>query len=461
VSITLAIVAIDLLIRNVTLVTSAGRRVVNISIADGRFAGLLTPGALPLVPAVETLDGSGLFALPGLIDGHVHLREPGLEHEETWLTGTRAAVFGGVTTVLDMPNTVPPTDTMDRAREKLALADASAYCDFGIFGLLGETADHARDLVGSGLVVGLKAFLGPTTGGLIAPDDDGLRRGLAAARGSGLRVAFHAEDRALTGTLSDRTDAAAHLDARPAQAEVSAIDRVGNLLLETGAAGHVLHVSSAAGLARVIAWRAKGADLTCEVTPHHALLGRDVYESFAGVAKVNPPIRGEPDASALLSALADGQIDLLGSDHAPHRAADKRRSSIWDVPAGFAGVETLLPLMLSAVNDGRLSLERLVHATSERPAQRWGLAPRKGAIELGADADLTLVDLDRAGTVRAADLHGMNNLSPFEGRATKGAVVTTIVRGRIVMREGELLGAPGWGTAVQPVRTKSLSDSTA
>jgi dihydroorotase len=199
-------------------------------------------------------------------------------------------------------------------------------------------------------------------------------------------------------------------------------------------------------------------DVTCEVTPHHALLGREVYADFGGVAKVNPPIRGEADASALLAALADGRINTLASDHAPHLAADKVRASIWDVPSGFAGVETLLPLMLTAVHDGRLSLERLVHATSEAPAKTWGLWPRKGQVAVGADADLTLVDLERAGEIHAADLHGMNNISPFEGRATLGAVVTTLVRGRIVVRNGQLVGEPGWG---QPVRTNSRSSSTA
>lgn len=456
--------ATDLLIRNVTLVSPAGQRRVNISMSDGAFSAILSPGATPIVPAAETIDATGLYALPGLIDGHVHFRSPGLEEEEDWSSGTRAAVFGGVTTVLDMPNTVPPTDSESRAREKLALAELQAYCNFGLFGLLGTSNDRVTELAASGLVIGLKAFLGPTTGSLAAPDDAGLRRALAVAQRHGLRVAFHAEDRGMVeaaeGVLraAGRTDTLAHLDARPAEAEVVAIDYVGAALAAAKARGHVLHVSSAAGLARVLAWRERGVDLTCEVTPHHALLGRDVYERFGGVAKVNPPIRGEPDASELLAALGDGRLDCLASDHAPHLAADKSRPNIWDVPAGFAGVETLLPLMLTAVADGRLTLERLVHATSEVPAKTWGLWPRKGAVEVGADADLTLVDLDAAGTIAAADLHGKNNLSPFEGRQTRGAVVMTIVRGRIVVRDGQLVGEPGWG---QPARTNSFSSSTA
>jgi dihydroorotase len=239
---------------------------------------------------------------------------------------------------------------------------------------------------------------------------------------------------------------------------VRAIEQIAERLKAANAMGHICHVSSALGLHAIESWRGEGVDLTCEVTPHHALLGRDVYADFGGVAKVNPPIRGEPNASALLAALADGRINTIASDHAPHLAADKVRASIWDVPSGFAGVETLLPLMLSAVHDGRLTLERLVHATSEAPAKTWGLWPRKGQVAVGADADLVLVDLERAGEIHASELHGMNNMSAFEGRATVGAVVITIVRGRIVVRDRDLVGVPGWG---QPVRTNSRSSSTA
>ena len=452
---------LDLLIRNVTLVSPAGRRVVNIFMGDGQFSAILDPGPLPFAPAAETINGTGLVALPGLIDGHVHFREPGRTHEETWLSGTRAAVFGGVTTVLDMPNTVPPTDSVERARDKLALADRAALCDFGIFGLVGESADRIGELCSSGLVVGLKAFMGPTTGDLPSPDEDLLRQALGHAQANGLRVAFHAEDRAIIEAARQRvqrSDPIAHLETRPAEAEVRAIKRIGALLTATSARGHICHVSSAPGLRAIVSLRDERVDLTCEVTPHHALLGRHVYADFGGVAKVNPPIRGEPDATAMLTALADDSIDTVVSDHAPHLAADKVRASIWDVPSGFAGTETLLPLMLTAVHDGRLALERLVHATSEGPAKTWGLWPRKGQVAVGADADLTLVDLERVGEIHTANLHGMNNISPFESRATVGAVVTTIVRGRIVVRDGQLVGEPGWG---QPARTNSRSSSTA
>ena len=439
---------LDLVVRNGTVVTGGGRRAVDVAIHAGRFAAIDERGAFDGRATYE-LDATGLFVLPGVIDSHVHFRSPGLEHEEDWLTGSRSAVMGGVTTVLDMPNTVPPTDTPDRAREKLALAATSAYCDFGIFGLVGE-AESSVGLARSGLVVGMKAFMGPTTGSLGPPHDDAIRAVLA----TGMRVSFHAED---AGEIEsaiqalperDRNEALAHLMARPSEAEVLAIDHAGRLLVETGGAGHIAHVTSAEGLAAVERWRDRGANLTCEVTPHHLLLDSDVYDEFGGMTKVNPPIRGGSDAAALLAALADGTIDCVASDHAPHVEADKRRESIWDVPAGFAGVETLLPLMLTEVAAGRLTLERLVDATSAAPARAWGLRPQKGGIEIGSDADLTIVDLDADGVILAADLHGKNNHSPFEGRSTRGAAVATVIRGRIVARDRQLLEGAGSGRAV-------------
>jgi dihydroorotase len=272
------------------------------------------------------------------------------------------------------------------------------------------------------------------------------------ARQAALRVAFHAEEREMIEGFetalreSGRTDPLAHLEAREAS-EATAIAHIGGLLVQTRAAGHILHLSTQAGLEFVDELRT-ALDVTCEVTPHHLLLERDVYAKPGGVARVNPPIRGGDDAAALRAALADGRIDMVATDHAPHRAEEKQRASIWDVPSGFAGVETMLSLLLTrGVHEGWMSLERLVAVTSEAPARIWGLS-QKGRVEPGADADLTIIDLDKLGTISAATLHGLNNLSPFEGWSTRGAGVTTIVRGRPVVRDGALVGEPGWGANV-------------
>jgi dihydroorotase len=442
----------DLIVRNGTVVAGGATRVLDVGIRDGRFAALADPGTLGADSADE-LDATGLHVLPGAIDGHVHFREPGFLYKEDWLTGSRAAVMGGVTAVLDMPNTQPPTRTADDARAKADVAAAKAYCDFGLFGLIDSEfhAGRLAELVGSGLVVGLKIFLGPTTGSLTAPADPDLLTALTLARDAGMRVGFHAEDAEIIARVAamvgDSTDALAHLDARPATAEVASIDHAARLLDAAGAAGHIFHLSSAAGLEAVERWRQRGLDLTCEVTAHHCFLGRSDYARLGGQIKVNPPVRGEPDASALIRALADGRIDCIASDHAPHAPGEKLSEDIGDVLAGVAGVETSVPLFLTAVAEGRLSLERLSDAISTAPARVWGLAG-KGSIEVGADADLTIVDLARKGTIRGADLHGKHPLTPFEGMATTGAPVATVVRGQVVVREGRLLGESGAGRLI-------------
>lgn len=439
----------DLIVRNGTVVGSADTRPLDIGIREGRFAALAEPGTLGADSADE-LDATDLHVLPGVIDGHVHFREPGFEYKEDWLTGSRAAVMGGVTVVLDMPNTQPPTRSAEDARAKADLAAAKAYCDFGLFGLIDSDFDAGRlaELVRSGLVVGLKVFLGTTTGGLAAPADPALLTALSLARDAGMRVGFHAEDGEIIARVAsmvgDSTDALAHLDARPAAAEVAAVDHAGRLLERAGAPGHVFHLSSAAGLAAVETWRGRGVDLTCEVTAHHCFLGREAYARLGGQIKVNPPVRAEPDASALLDALADGRIDCIASDHAPHAPGEKLAEDIGDVLAGVAGVETSLPLFLTAVAQGRLSLERLADAMSTAQARVWGLAG-KGSIQVGGDADLTIIDLARESTIRGAALHAKHPLTPFEGMATVGAPVSTVVRGRVVMRDGELVAEHGSG----------------
>jgi dihydroorotase len=433
----------DLIVRGGTLVSPGGRRLADIGIRGGVFAQIAARGELT-GGAAEELDATSLFALPGLIDSHVHLREPGLTHKEDWLTGSRAAVMGGITTVLDMPNTVPPTDTVAAVEEKLRLAEGRSYCDFGLFGLLSdEDADRLGELADLPSVVGLKVFLGPTTGDLEPPTDDSLLRGLRLAAASGVRVAFHAED---------ATVLRASPDSRPVEAEVVAIDHVGRLLEASGATGHVCHVSSGAGLAAVARWRTRGLDLTAEVTPHHCFLTADDISELGAVAKVYPPIRASGEGSALLAALASGVIECVASDHAPHAPHEKLVADASRAPAGIAGVETSVALFLTAVNDGKLSLERLADAMSEAPARAWGLWPRKGAAAVGSDADLTIVDLERAGVIRGAELHGMHALTPFEGRPTRGAAVATIVRGRVVMGDGQLLGVAGWGRPVSRLR---------
>lgn len=449
----------DLVVRNGTVVSPDSMRLADIAIRGGRFVAIADRGALDLralgLERVEEVDASGLHVLPGVIDGHVHFREPGLEHKEDWASGSQAAVMGGVTCVLEMPNTVPPTDSAENVRDKQRLAEGRSWVDFGLFGLLARGGlERMRPMAEAG-VIGFKCFLGETTGALPAPDDEELLSALREAASLGLRVGFHAEDRAIIAPLVEaaqaagRTDALAHGETRPIEAEVAAIAHACRLAADARAAIHAHHLSSMAGLSAVEAGRAQGVDITAEVTPHHLLLSTDDVDRLGGITRVNPPLRPPGEGAALVAALAAGDIEMVASDHAPHTRAEKSGRDVWQVSPGFSGVEILLPLLLTAVKEGRLTLSDVVRLTSDGPARAWGIHHRKGVIAVGSDADLTLVDLSRDGVIDQGRLHGKEPVTPFHGRPTVGAAVSTIVRGRVVMQGGRLVGGPS-GRMVRP-----------
>ena len=443
-------VAADLVVRNGTVVTSTSRFAADVVATGGRITAVAAPGSLA-VRADEEIDASGLHVLPGVIDAHVHFREPGLEHKEDWASGSAAAALGGVTTVVDMPNTQPMTATAADVERKRMIAERASWVDLAIFGLLGrDNLDELTPMARAG-VVGFKCFLGETTGGAVAPDDGRMLEALRAAAAIGWRVGFHAENDEILRHCRDalesagRTDARAHLDARPEIAEVESIQRMALFGSVTGARLHFFHISSLGGLATVRAWRARGVDITCEVTPHHAFLDGASIATLGPRLRVNPPVRlaSEGHRDGLLDGLRDGTVDVVASDHAPHARAEKLTGSIWTSVSGFPGVETSVRLFLTlAVHSGRLALEDYVRVSSEGPARAWGIWPRKGAIQVGSDADLTLVDLGRTGRIRDADLHSKEPLTPYDGLETTGAPVVTILRGRVVMRDGSLVGRP-------------------
>jgi len=459
----------DLVVRNGVVVTPGSIAEADLAIRDGRFVAIAGRGGLDLrslgLDEAEVVDASGLHVLPGVIDAHVHFREPGLEHKEDWASGSEAAVMGGVTGVLEMPNTIPPTDRAERVAQKRRLAEGRSWVDFGLFGLLGrEGVGHIRPMADAG-VIGLKCFLGETTGALPAPDDEELLGALREAASLGLRVGFHAEDRAIIAPLIEaaravgRSDALAHTATRPIKAEVQAIERACRLAAEAEAAIHIHHVSSRAGLDAVDAWRARRLGVTAEVTPHHLLLSTaDDAVRLGPMTRVNPPLRASGEGEALMEALAAGRIDLVASDHAPHTRAEKAGDDVWEVAPGFSGVEILLPLLLTAVQAGQLTLNDVVRATSEGPARTWGLYPGKGAIVVGWDADLTLVDLRREWVIDQYRLHGKEPVTPFHGRRTVGAATATILRGRVVMRDGQLVGRPA-GRLVRPAERIRLAST--
>ncbi len=445
-------------IRDGVLVRPDGRALTDLRVVDGTVRELVPAGTLADGGArshaagvdVDIIDATGLLILPGVIDGHVHLRDPGDGLAEDIGSGTAAAVSGGVTTVLDMPNTDPPTDDSARVTDKLRHADAVARCDLGVLGLVTDgSIDHIEAMAEAG-AVGFKAFLGPTTGGMAPPSETGLHAAMAIIAGLEMRLAVHAEDAQLVDAAtaavraSGRTDPLVHPDRRPVAAEVAAIERVGAVAVDTGCPVHIVHLSSADGVAAIERWRARGADITCEVSANHVLLGAEDMATIGSRMQMNPPVRrrSEGHARALLEGLADGRVTMIASDHAPHPATHKPDDP-WLAHSGAVGVETSLRLALDRlVRAGHLTLERLVAVTSAGPARVWGLGATKGAITPGMDADVVLVDLEHPWTITEQALHGRSRLTPFRGWSGQGAPVLTMLRGQVVVRDGEPVGEP-------------------
>ena len=450
-------VTADLIIRNGTIVSADATAVGSIAIKDGRILSVGADAAMP--PTRDTLDIAGLHVLPGAIDVHVHFRDPGYPDKEDFFTGTAAAACGGVTTVFDMPNTIPPTGAADVLAAKHEMAAQKACVDFGLYGLLGEdTIEHVPALVAGG-VIGFKLYMGNTFGKIPSPSTGAMLEAFEVVAPTGKRISLHAETNSIMERRQERLMRAgrreplAHIASRPAVVAVEAVSRAAILAEWTGARIHILHISSAEELRPLREAKARGVDITGETCPHYLLLSTDDYHRFGGIIRVNPPVREPRNREPLWAALADGTIDLIATDHAPHTPEEKTRNDIWAVDCGFPGVETQMPLMLTEVNNGRMSICDYVRKSSFNPAKIFGLFPRKGAIQVGADADLAIVDLARSQTLDDAALHSRSKITPFNGRAIQGLPLHTLVRGRFIMKDRQLsAGVKGWGRSVHAIQ---------
>ncbi|KPU91332.1 allantoinase [Variovorax paradoxus] len=447
---------VDLVIRGAQVVSPERIFEAAVAIAGERIVAVGHDDTMP--PAREEMRADGLHLLPGAIDSHVHFRDPGYPNKETWKTGSAAAALGGVTTVFEMPNTNPPTGTVEALRLKQKAAESS-YVDFGIHGLLGDdTVERLEELLEAG-VTSFKAFVGNTFGNLPAPTDGALLEGFEKLAPLGIRTVVHAENSSILFRrqkkmqAAGRIDAMAHLAARPAVAEIEAIGRVLTLAEWTGARVHIAHHSAADSLYLLRAARARGVDVTAETCPQYLLLNTDHMRTLGGVMRLNPPIREPRHNQPLWDALLDGTLDMIATDHAPHAPEEKTRESIWDCDCGFPGVETQMPLMLTEVNRGRASLMDYVRWSSVNPAKAWGLYGTKGVIAPGAHADIAFVDMNRAGVLSQNKLQSISKISPWNGRAVRGYPLHTLLRGRFVMRDGRLVAeAAGWGRSVKSVQ---------
>lgn len=446
---------VDLLIKNGTIVTPDHTFQGSIAVKDGKIAAIITGSELP--EATEVYDATGKVVTPGLIDGHVHFREPGVDYKEDFATGTAAAACGGITTVIDMPNVKPPTSTVEYFDMKVECGKKRACVDYGVFAVILQ--ENLKDLIplSEAGIVGYKIFLGATIGNIPAPDDGMMYEEFQVVAKTGLRTGFHAENNEMinheTKKLKDAgvTDPACFPQSRPAVAEADAIAKVIRYAEYTGAKMHIYHLSSKEGVALIRDARKRGIDITAETGPHYLLKNVDDYAKVGGMLKMNPPVRYKEDSEALWEGLNDGTLQMIATDHSPHTPEEKI-GNIWEATPGFCAVEIAVPLILTAVNEGRMSINQYVRCASENPAKVWGMYPQKGSLLVGTDADITVIDMDKAGVIENAKLHSKNKVSPYDGDKYKGAPVATIVRGMFVMKDGEFLGTQGFGQLVKPCK---------
>ena len=422
----------QLLIRGGSIVTGEGIARQDILIEGERIVSV-GQGLAAEAPRARQVEAGGLLILPGLIDVHVHLREPGGEHKEDFHTGTCAALAGGVTTVLAMPNTNPPVINRRTLKEALRRADAKAVCDYGLY--VGATEDNAEEAARLGEAIALKMYMGSSTGNLLVDRFPGQIAHFKTYPKDRI-LAVHAEDE----------EAVRHYASggvrRPPICAALGVARAITLAEQTGRRLHLCHVSTAYELALIRDARQRGAQITCEVTPHHLFLSTEDECRLGDLARVNPPLRGVEDIAALWEGL--GEVDMIATDHAPHTLEEKHSAA---PPSGMPGLETMLPLLLTAVHEGRLSLPDIVRLTASGPARAFRLA-HKGAIAPGYDADLTLVDFDAEWVIDNSSLYTRCGWSPFAGRTVRGRVVRVYLRGRLAFEEGRVRAAPGSGRTV-------------
>ena len=448
-------------IANGTLVTSGGSAAADLVCRDGIIEQV---GEVDRAAVDEVVDASGWLVFPGFIDPHVHSRDPGLTHKEDFAHATRAAAAGGVTTLLEMPNAVPPVTDAGVFEQRAAQHARVAWVDFGLWGLALGPANLADigGLFAAG-AVGVKLFWGYAldrrtrmlvynpadvpADELIPPPGTGEVFDLCreVARAGGL-LAAHCEDRGVIDAAERALGRpigtyAEMLQARPDTAEAVSVVIAAELSAATECRFHVVHAASRRGIRAVRRAQAEGVRLSAETCPHYLSLTDADFPRLGGMMKVYPPIRTRVDQAALWEAVQDGTITSIGSDHAPHTAEEKSLG-LASAPAGVSGVQTLAPVLIDAVLDGRLSRERLAWALSEGTARLYGLFPRKGVLRPGADADLTLVDPAAWTTVDGSRLYSKQRHSPWQGQRLRGAIRLTVLRGEVIARDGAPVGKP-------------------
>jgi len=426
----------DLLIKNGDVVVGNAFENLNIGIKDNKITLLSTTNNYE---ASNIIDAKNLTILPGVIDSQVHFREPGSEHKEDLHTGSKGAALGGVTSVFEMPNTYPPTSTVERLKDKFELAKDRMWVNYAFYaGATPENFSFLPELEKVPGCVGVKIFMGSSTGNLLIPDDETL---INVLKSRNFRVAVHAEDEPRLierKKLIKSNDVHFHPIWRDELSALNATKRVIKGANASKKPVHILHITTEEEIEYI---RQNKEYISVEVTPQHLTLSApDCYDELGTFAQMNPPIRESRHQKGLWKGIKDGVVDVIGSDHAPHTIEEKHKPYP-DTPSGMPGVQTLLPIMLDHVNKGNLSLFKLCQLISTNPAKLYKVI-NKGEIKLNNDADLTIIDLNKEVKIKDDMMANKSGWTPFNNKNVKGWPIMTIVNGNIVMRDGELIGKP-------------------
>jgi dihydroorotase len=440
------------------LILSSTKAYINKEIVDCSLAinngKIFKIGKEANMPKAEAkIDLKNLLVLPGLIDAHVHLRGQGKAYKEDFYSGTAAAAAGGITTVLDMPNNEPVTMSAETLRNRMEDAENKILVNVGFFSEFPRNMAEIAKIVEEGAVA-FKLFMAEQVGGLNIDDDYSLLEAFKILSQLKTLVAVHAEDRTMLKKAEDEfrrtnnNDIEAFLKAHSENVEVKAIKRLLNIAKQTNVHIHFCHVSTENGLKAIIDGKKSGMTVTCEATPHHLLLSVDDLRQVGTVALTMPPVREKHHSAALWDGIKKGWIDILASDHAPHTLQEKKAKAVWDVKVGIPNLETTLPLLLTEVKRGRLSMGDVVRLMAEKPVGIFKLKGR-GCLKEGNNADLTVVDLKRKYKIDASKFHSKAKYSPFDQWVVEGKPVKTFVNGQLIMDEGEIVAKPGSGEIIR------------
>jgi len=441
---------VDLVLKDASVYSSSGVVQAGLAVEDGRITKIAKDTNLP--EGSEEIDLKGCLILPGMIDVHVHLRDQELSYKEDFFTGTAAAANGGITMVVDMPNNKPVTMSLESMRERMRIAQEKGVVNVAFYSAFPEKVEEMGRIVREGGALAFKFFMSQQVGGIDPQDEEKLIEAFKQAAKTGVPVAVHAEDSRLITDGMSKCEGGEELDdymrVHSSEVEVQAVRQAVRISQRTGGRIHFSHVSSAEGVQTVSNAKRSGVLATCEVTPYHLLFSARSLTRLGAIALSNPPPRAQGDIDELWSSLRDNVVDVLASDHAPHTVEEKSEKSIWHVKTGVPGLETMLPLMLTQVNEGRLDLSTLVKAMSRNPSRIFSIRDR-GELREGAAADLVVVDLKREYRIDSSEFFSRAKYSPFDGWRVRGKPVKTFVGGRLVMDEGEILAKPGSGRTIR------------